>query len=94
MAVAFAVAAIWVARRLPWRYGVFTIATVALFAYEGWHLGEYHSVPRYLVVDFACFYAFGALLARYDRLQIAWFALSATLLTVEAALYGAGRFIG
>jgi hypothetical protein len=90
----FVAGAIWVWRRLPWRYGVFTAVTVALFAYQGWHLGEYHSVPRYLVVDFACFIAFGAFLIRYDKLQIPWFAVSATLLTVEAALYGSGHFIG
>ncbi len=94
VAVAFAIAAVWVWRRLPRRYGVFTVVTVVLFAYQGWHLGEYHSVPRYLVVDFACFIAFGAFLARHDRLQLPWMALSATLLTVEAALYGSNHFIG
>lgn len=90
----FVVAAVWVWRGLPLRYGVFTAVAVALFAYQGWHLGEYHSVPRYLVVVFPCFIAFGAFLVRYDRWQIPWMALSATLLTVEAALYGSGRFIG
>ena len=94
VAAAFAVAAVWAARRLPWRYGAFTLVTVALFIYEGWHLGEYHSVPRYLVVDFVCFFAFGAVLARYDWLRTPWIALSATLLTVEAALYGSNHFIG
>lgn len=94
VALMFAAAAVWVARRLPWRYGAFTVAAVVLFAYEGWHLGEYHSVPRYLVVVFPCFLAFGDLLARHERLQIPWMALSATLLTVEAALYGSNHFIG
>src|SRR5207302_6561624 len=41
VALAFAAAAVWVARRLPWRYGVFTAVSVLLFAYQGWHLGEY-----------------------------------------------------
>lgn len=91
---AFVVAAIWVWRRLPLRYGVYTAVTVLLFAYQGYHLRQYHSVPRYLLADFACFFAFGAFLARYDRLQIPWTALSAMLMTVEAALYGAGHFIG
>ena len=94
VALAFAAAAVWVARRTPLRYGVFTAVMVMLLAYEGWHLGEYHSVPRYLVVVFPCFIAFGALLARYERLQMPWIALSATMLTVEAALFGANHFIG
>ncbi|HEX6548386.1 MAG TPA: hypothetical protein VF134_06570 [Candidatus Dormibacteraeota bacterium] len=90
----FVAGAVWTLRNLPWRYGVFTAVTVLLFAYQGWHLGEYHSVPRYLLADFACFFAFGAFLARYDKLQVPWFAISASLLVVEAALYGANHFIG
>lgn len=91
---AFAAAAVWVWRRLPLRYGAYTAVTVALFAYQGYHLRQYHSVPRYLLADFACFFAFGAFLARHDRWQIPWTALSAMLMTVEAALYGSGHFIG
>jgi hypothetical protein len=51
-------------------------------------------VPRYLVVVFPAFLAFGVLLERRPRLQLPWLAASGSLMAMEAALYGAGRFIG
>ena len=92
--IMFAAGAWWVWQNLPRRYGVFTVVTVVFFAYQGWHLGQYHSEPRYLLADFPCFIAFGAFLARHDRFQVPWFVLSSALLTVESALYGAHHFIG
>lgn len=92
--IAFAAGAWWSWRNLPRRYGVFTAVLVVFLAYQGWHLGEYHSEPRYLLVVFPAFLAFGAFLARFERAQLPWFSLSAALLVVESALYGAHHFIG
>jgi hypothetical protein len=94
VAVAFGAATVWVVRRLPSRYAAYTLVFFLLCVYQGWHLGQYHSVPRYLVVIFPAYFAFARLLELRPGLLRPWLAVSGSMMAIEAALYGAGRFIG
>lgn len=94
VATTFGLAAWWAVRHLPWRYSAYAMGSGLLYVYQGWQQGQFYSVPRWLIVDFPCFMALGVLLGRYQRLRIPWFSMSAALLVVESALYGAHRFIG
>ena len=69
----FALAAVWVALRMPPAYGVFAVTQVLLAARQGWFLHLFVSVPRYLIVVFPCYFAFATLLASRRGLQVVWF---------------------
>jgi hypothetical protein len=91
----FGAGAVWVARSLPWRYGVYTAALVVLAFLQGyWFIASFHSVPRYLLVAFPAYFAFAAFLQRRPVLLLPWMALSTGMLLIESVLYGAGHFTG
>jgi Dolichyl-phosphate-mannose-protein mannosyltransferase len=92
--VAFGAATVWAVRRLPWRYAAYTLVFFLLCVYQGWHLGQYHSEPRYLVAVFPAYFAFARLLEQRPGLQRPWLAVSGSMMAIESALYGAGKFIG
>lgn len=94
VAVVFGAGTAWTVLRLPRRYAAYSVASFLLYVYQGWHLGQFHSVPRYLVVLFPVYFAFAKLLEQRPALQRPWLAISGSLMAIEAALYGAGRFIG
>ena len=75
-------------------YGVFAVTQVLLAARQGLFLHFFISVPRYVMVIFPCYFAFATLLAPRRSLQVTWILLSAASLFVDAALYGAWRFLG
>lgn len=93
--IAFTVAGAW----LTWRpvnrdLGLYSLVLCALAIYQGYAVGGFQSVPRYLVVAFPCYFAFGALLARRRLALIVWLAVSALYLMALSALYGSRQFIG
>jgi hypothetical protein len=90
----FALGAIWVALRLPAAYGAFAITQILVAGRQGLYLHFFISVPRYVAVIFPCYFAFATLLGRRRNLQLTWLLLSATSMVVNAALYGAWRFLG
>jgi hypothetical protein len=90
----FALGAVWVALRLPASYGAFAVTQILLAGRQGLYLHFFISVPRYVAVIFPCYFAFATLLGRRRNLQITWLLLSATSMVVNAALYGAWRFLG
>lgn len=90
----FAIGAAWVALRLPAAYGAFAVTQVLLAGRQGLYLHFFLSVPRYVAVVFPCYFAFATLLGRRRNLQFTWLLLSATSMVVNAALYGAWRFLG
>jgi hypothetical protein len=92
--ILFAIGAVWVALRMPAAYGVFAVTQVLLAARQGLFLHFFISVPRYVMVIFPCYFAFATLLAHRRNLQATWILVSAASLFVNAALYGAWRFLG
>lgn len=92
--VVFAIAAVWVAMRLPLPYGAFAIAMLALDFRQGLALHFFTSMSRYVSVVFPSYFAFGALIGSRRNVQIAWLAMSASVMVVHAAMYGAWRFVG
>jgi hypothetical protein len=92
--VAFALAAVWVAVRMPTPYGALAVTSVLLAGREGWYLNYFISVPRYVAVVFPCYFAFASLLASRRSLQLSWLSVSGSLLVVYSALYGSWRLIG
>ena len=92
--IIFAIGAVWVALRMPAAYGAFAVTQVLLGLRQGLYLQFFLSVPRYVAVVFPCYFAFATLLAPRRNLQAAWLLLSATSLVMDAALYGAWRFLG
>ena len=92
--VAFAIAAVWVAFRMSPAYGLFAVTMVLLAGLQGWNLHFLVSVPRYLSVVFPCYFAFATLLAGRRNLQLGWLLISASIMLVFSALYGAWQFIG
>jgi hypothetical protein len=90
----FAIGAAWVAWRMPVAYGAFAVLQVLLAGRQGLFLHFFISVPRYVAVIFPCYFAFATLLGRRRNLQITWLLISATSMVVNAALYGAWRFLG
>jgi hypothetical protein len=67
---------------------------VLLAGRQGLFLHFFISVPRYVAVIFPCYFAFATLLGRRRNLQLTWLLISATSMVVNAALYGAWRFLG
>ena len=65
-----------------------------LSARQGLYLHYFISVPRYVAVIFPCYFAFATLLAPRRNLQVTWLLVSASAMVVNAALYGAWRFLG
>jgi len=92
--VGFAVAAGWVLLRMPAAYGAFAIAQLIVAARQGWYLHYFISVPRYVAVVFPCYFAFATLLATRRNLRYSWLLVSASVMVLDSALYGAWRFIG
>lgn len=92
--IVFAIGAAWVALRLPAAYGAFAVTQVLLAARQGLFLHFFISVPRYVAVVFPCYFAFATLLAPRRSFQVTWLLVSAASLFVNAALYGAWRFLG
>jgi hypothetical protein len=92
--ILFAIGAVWVALRMPAAYGAFAVTQVLLAARQGLFLHFFISVPRYVMVVFPCYFAFATLLAPRRSLQVTWILVSAASLFVNAALYGAWRFLG
>jgi hypothetical protein len=92
--ILFAIGAVWVALRMPAAYGAFAVTQVLLAARQGLFLHFFISVPRYVMVIFPCYFAFATLLAPRRSLQVTWILVSAASLFVNAALYGAWRFLG
>jgi hypothetical protein len=93
--IAFTVAAAWLTWRPATRdLGLYSLVLCALAIYQGYAVGGFQSVPRYLVVAFPCYFAFGALLVRHRFALIVWLAISAVYLTALSALYGSRQFIG
>jgi hypothetical protein len=92
--IIFAIGAAWVALRMPAAYGAFAVTQVLLALRQGLYLQFFISVPRYVAVVFPCYFAFAALLGPRRNLQATWLLLSATSMVVNAALYGAWRFLG
>jgi hypothetical protein len=90
----FAIGAAWVAWRMPAAYGAFAVLQVLLAGRQGLFLHFFISVPRYVAVIFPCYFAFATLLGRRRNLQITWLLISATSMVVNAALFGAWRFLG
>jgi hypothetical protein len=90
----FAAGAVWVALRLPAAYGAFAITQILLAGRQGLYLHFFISVPRYVAVIFPIYFAFATLLGRRRNLQLTWLLISATSMVVNAALYGAWRFLG
>jgi len=87
--------AVWVARRMPWRYTAYTAALIVLSILQGYaFIASFHSVPRYLVVAFPVYFAFAALLRRVPALVLPWMTVSTGLLLMESVLYGANHFTG
>jgi hypothetical protein len=92
--IVFAIGAAWVALRMPAAYGAFAVTQVLLAARQGLFLHFFISVPRYVAVIFPCYLAFATLLAARRNLQVTWLLVSASAMVVNAALYGAWRFLG
>jgi hypothetical protein len=92
--VIFAIGAAWVALRMPAAYGVFAIGQVIVAADQGLFLHIFSLVPRVVSVIFPCYFAFATWLLPRRNLQFAWLIISASAMVVNAALYGAWRFIG
>jgi hypothetical protein len=92
--IVFAIGAAWVALRMPAAYGAFAVTSVLLSARQGLYLHYFISVPRYVAVIFPCYFAFATLLAPRRNLQVTWLLVSASAMVVNAALYGAWRFLG
>jgi hypothetical protein len=92
--VIFAIGAIWVARRMPASYGAFALLQVLVALKQGLYLQYFSSVPRYVSVIFPCYFAFATLLAPRKSLQLTWLLISASIMVVNAALYGGWRSIG
>jgi hypothetical protein len=90
----FAIGAVWVALRMPAAYGAFAVAQILLAGRQGLYLHFFISVPRYVAVIFPCYFAFATLLGRRRNLQYTWLLVSASSLVINAALYGAWRFLG
>jgi len=90
----FAAGAVWVALRMPASYGVFAIAQILLAAQQGLYLHIFSLVPRTISVIFPCYFAFATFLAPRRSLQLAWLLISASILVVNAIMYGGWRFIG
>ncbi len=92
--IVFAIGAAWVTLRMPAAYVAFAVTQVLLAARQGLFLHFFISVPRYVAVIFPCYFAFATLLARRRNLQVTWLLVSASSMVVNAALYGAWRFLG
>jgi hypothetical protein len=92
--IIFAIGAAWVALRMPAAYGAFAVTQVLLALRQGLFLHFFISVPRYVAVIFPCYFAFATLLARRRNLQLTWLLVSAASMVVNAALFGAWRFLG
>jgi hypothetical protein len=91
--IAFAVGALWVARRMPASYGIFALLQVLVALKQGLYLQYFSPVPRYVSVIFPCYFAFATLLAPRKSLQLTWLLISASVMVVNAALYGGWRSI-
>jgi hypothetical protein len=93
--VAFTLAAAWLAWRPSTRdLGLYSLALCALSAYQGYAVGGFQSVTRYLVVAFPCYFAFGVLFARRRAALVMALLVCAVYLTALSALFGSGHFIG
>lgn len=92
--VVFAIGAIWVALRMPIAYGAFALGQIVLAADQGLYLHMFSLVPRVVAVIFPCYFAFATLLGPKRNLRLVWLLFSAMAMVVNAALYGAWRFIG
>ena len=92
--VLFAIGALWAAFRMPAAYGAFALGQIVLAVDQGLYLHMFSLVPRVVSVIFPCYFAFATFLGPRRNLQLAWLILSATAMVVNAALYGAWRFIG
>lgn len=92
--VLFAIAAAWVAYRMPLAYGVFAVLQIAVAGEQGLYLHIFSLVPRAVSVIFPCYFAFATYLGPRRNLTIAWLILSTSVMVVNAALYGGWRFIG
>jgi hypothetical protein len=91
----FTAAALWLVTRPATRdLGVWSLMLCALAAYQGYAVGGFQSVPRYLVVAFPCYLAFGHFLAGRRVLLVIWLVVSAVYLTETSALFGSGQFVG
>ena len=90
----FAAGALWTLRRLPISYGVYALVQVLIAANQAVYLHSFYSLPRYLAVIFPCYFAFATWLAPRRGLQLTWLAISATIVALNSALYGAWWFIG
>lgn len=93
--IAFTLAGAWLTWRPATRdLGLYSLVLCGLAIYQGYAVGGFQSVPRYLVVAFPCYFAFGALLARRRPALVAWLVVSAIYLTALSALYGSRQFVG
>ena len=90
----FAIAAVWVALRMPAAYGVFAVTQILVAFDQGLYLHIFSLVPRVVSVIFPCYFAFATLLATRGNLRFAWLGVSASAMIFNAALYGAWRFVG
>jgi hypothetical protein len=90
----FAIGAVWVAVRMPVAYGVFALGQIVVAFDQGLYLHIFSLVPRVVAVIFPCYFAFATWLGPRRNLQFAWLLISASAMVVNAALYGAWRFIG
>jgi len=91
--IAFAIGALWVARRMPASYGVFALLQVLVALKQGLYLQYFSPVPRYVSVIFPCYFAFATLLAPRKNLQLTWLLISASIMVLNAALSGGWRSI-
>ena len=92
--VIFAVGALWAVLRLPAAYGVFAILQILVAFDQGLFLHIFSLVPRVVSVIFPCYFAFATFLAPRRNVTFAWLLLSASVMVVNAAMYGGWRFIG
>ena len=94
VAVAFGAGAAWALRRLPPGFGLFAVANVLIDVAQGYSVGGFQAIPRYLAVIVPCYLAFAAWLAPHRLLRVGWLVLSAALLLLFATLFGSWTFVG
>jgi Mannosyltransferase (PIG-V) len=93
--VCFLVAVIWLARRVPPHYYVLAILMFGLAVVQTLNLRQAIALPRYLMTDLPCYFAFGALFARLPRWVLpAWLVVSGVLLFWLSGLFASWRFVG
>ena len=93
--VCFLVAVIWLARRVPPHYSVLAILMFGLAVFQTLNLRQAIALPRYLMTDLPCYFAFGALFTRLPRWALpVWLVASGGLLFWFSILFASWRFVG